>query len=224
MPKSTPNYLTIAADGSTGAVFAGGVQMPEANDSVLPPPNTKSLRWVRASNGAMVANIYATTHDGSGPQNLVVKSAAAPDPGSISRSGNVELWAESGVGSPAVITARAGVIPGAQVATILDSNGNSDFLRYALTGGGLANKKMMNTGFVDLTWVTSNASPIVTVPHGITNGTVPIVTATMGGRGSGALLFAQFDAVDVTNFQVGGICTNSGTLSGTFRCYWTAVG
>ena len=51
-----PNYLTVGADGKAQAVFPGGVQIL-AGDNVT-PPNERRVRWVRASDGALVADAF----------------------------------------------------------------------------------------------------------------------------------------------------------------------
>lgn len=128
MPKSVPNYLSVAADGSVGAIFPGGVQMPEGGGGVGGvPPESQSIRWVRDSTGAMVANIYAASNGGSGPSYMVVKSAVAD-----TYSGTLQLIAEQGALQAATVNAQAG----GQIKTIIDSNGFSSFAKKGAVGPG----------------------------------------------------------------------------------------
>lgn len=212
MPKSVPNYLTVAPSGAVGAVFPGGVQMPEANDVVLPPANTRSLRWVRESNGATVANIYAVNHDGSGPANLVIKSAGVPDLPGPSQSGNVELWAESGAVGAAEVRARAGVTPG-KVAVILDSTGRSDFLlKPTAAAAGIVLGQTNNNG--------GGACPF-TIPAGPARSILVRMSMT-GYVGAGGLYFHGFQipgvGVATRDFFYNLTATHmtAGTISGTF--------
>lgn len=58
MPRSVPNYLTTAADGSVGAEFTGkivarGIELPDGLTDI------SQVKWVRETDGAYVADILA---------------------------------------------------------------------------------------------------------------------------------------------------------------------
>jgi hypothetical protein len=68
VPSSQPNYLTVdPTTGAVGAVFPGGVVIPSVSD---PTPHTgpqiaRTVRWMRGSDGALVADIYGYARGGA---------------------------------------------------------------------------------------------------------------------------------------------------------------
>lgn len=66
MPRrsSIPNFTQVNAQGDTGAIFPGGVQILAGDLNT--PRNERQVRWVRESDGALVAQIFASNYpDGS---------------------------------------------------------------------------------------------------------------------------------------------------------------
>jgi hypothetical protein len=146
VPSSQPNYLTVdPTTGAVGAVFPGGVVIPSVSD---PTPHTgpqiaRTVRWMRGSDGALVADIYGYARGGA------------------TRSG-IQIHAPLVSGyTTAGIIAQVGNVP---PATILDSDGTSVFVQ---TDSGKLFLRGPYNYTVSSTGGTVNTHPLPTVPTGL---------------------------------------------------------
>lgn len=225
MPTSQPNYLVINPDGSTGAQFAGGVAIVGDTDPAYTysaPRAQKSVSWHRDTvTGALIAAVSVGDLNAGTRTEL---DATAQTADGVSRASLIAT-ADSVAAQHATLTALAtgSGAPGEVRRLIIDDSSKSDYLQLAVRPGG---NIQVAFGFTNLVWGGSNISGTVTVSHGISapGGLIPKVIAGMGGADTGALMFAQVDPITATSFGLRGTCTNSSTLSGTFRAYWIAIG
>lgn len=117
MPESQPNYLTISDTGDTSALFSGGLQLIAAGPAGFSDP-TKGVSWIRDPVlGGLAASIVGVDEDLL--QNRLDMRAynAAGD-----RSAAFSASADA-------TTARVSADVGGTIYTIIDSDGESDFLR-----------------------------------------------------------------------------------------------
>lgn len=127
-----PNYLTVGADGTVGAVFPGGVTIPAGTN--LTPPDERKIRWLRDTDGALVAQIIGWTAGTAAEQQ---HSAVAP--GGVSRAQlTLDVDDSAAVGSQAIAQAVAvGANSVAHRATIIDDTDRSSFARL---GAGVSQR------------------------------------------------------------------------------------
>jgi hypothetical protein len=177
-----PSYLTISPDGTVGANFTGLVHAQglnlDAGTSSTPPAQDK-IRWLRVTDGAVIAEIAAYDLSDIQPDPphadaSIILRAQALDPQS-KVSSNVEvinstggLIAALGVtdqtasgqtrAAQAIVYTNAGT---RQVATILDNNGDSSFINVA---GPIA-KTAIDFGSTPFTWPGGTNPYIFTIDH-----------------------------------------------------------
>jgi hypothetical protein len=77
----TPTYLTIAPDGTISANFSGhvqasGVDLPAGVDAVTATNNSR-VRWLRTSDGAVVASIFAFDNGAQAQVSLLAQHGAS---------------------------------------------------------------------------------------------------------------------------------------------------
>lgn len=88
MRSRQQSFTKVGADGEVSGVFPGGVEIGVNPDSLSPPP-TRRIRWVRDSDGALVADIFVVE-----------------DPVTQARSVNVDAYGLAGKKSVASLTAE----------------------------------------------------------------------------------------------------------------------
>ena len=125
LPKSVPNYLTTNSSGEAGAVFPGGVQVTAGTDAT--PTNERRIRWIRDSDGALIAELFG--YKFGGISNLLL---TANDPDSAGAQGEIQLSAGAipfDTGVDVFVTPSGGATIGAK---LLDATGRSGFLKLAV--------------------------------------------------------------------------------------------
>jgi hypothetical protein len=158
---------TIAPDGTVTYDFnahlhARGIDI-DAGLS-FDPPVDRRVRWLRATDGALVADVYATD-DSSGNREAVLiargRSAITADSEIVAR--NEDNTAESAVfrtWAGGGMVPRAEALAGAKQATVLDSNDVSSFLRWIAPSAA-----RIDGGSVVVTFDGVNSAVSATVSH-----------------------------------------------------------
>lgn len=135
MPQAVPNYLTSKSDGSTGAVFPGGLELT-AQDNATPDAE-RVIKWVSATSGAMVAQVYAYTLTNGNFINLEQQAGDALSGARVQHAittknalGNeVTMYLQkAGTALPSPSNDQANFIVGSKFRQALDGNDRSDFL------------------------------------------------------------------------------------------------
>ncbi len=219
-----PNYLTVDQAGRVGASFAGHVHAQgldlDAGASSTPPDQDR-VRWIRQSDGAVVAQEFGYTNPGSATLELGGRPAVATDR-AYSR---LNAYASDGTSVGAQIyasyqqsPASAAVVAGAigSVRVIIDNTGASDYLQVGSTQAAAA-----NWGVSSFVGNGTNSSGGLNVAHGLVR-TPGFAIATIIGIGAYS---EQSAAADATNIHPAFI-TPSGTFANgtTYFFYWLAIG
>lgn len=180
----TPNYLTVNADGSVGADFSGhvsaqGLDLPAGTSST--PPSQDRVRWLRGSDGSVVADVtayevanQATLRLGAyqdSPDTAAAVMVQTPDLLVSLIDSPFEQQLELSAGGIALILdalTPAGVNPGSIVLgnhlgqmTLLDNNGASSFLQLV----GASNWRVC-FGVVSAAGALLTGSNVQSIVHG----------------------------------------------------------
>jgi hypothetical protein len=175
---------TIAPDGTVTYDFdahllARGVDITAGLS--FDPPTDRRVRWLRATDGALVADIYGTD-DGSGHREGVFmargRTAIAADAEIVARNEDntaetavFRTWAGGGM------VPRAETLAGATAqATVLDANDQSAFLRWITPSG-----QRIDAGSIVVTW------------DGVAKGVLATTSHRLGVVGTVVLLGVSFD-------------------------------
>lgn len=117
MPESQPNYLTVNASGDTSALFSGGLQLIAAGPAGFSDP-AKGVSWIRDPVlGGLAASIVGVNED-TLQNRLDMRAYNAAGTRSAAFSASADAT-----------TARVSADVGGTFYTIVDSDGNSDFIR-----------------------------------------------------------------------------------------------
>lgn len=112
------SYIKISATGEASGVFPGGVEILAGVNAT--PPDARTVKWVRESNGAFVASVAAWESGGGAESNARLQ---ARDPAT---SSSAEIVASTT--SPERVTASVTDGVGVFTKRILDVSGHSDFV------------------------------------------------------------------------------------------------
>lgn len=207
MPDVTPLYQTVNTDGSIDFRFPGGLTIPIPNGTA--PPEDTRIDWVRDTDGALVAQVYAQT-DSSDEHNTLYK---VQDPDNLTRLAQI---AQTVSEVKALSEIHAGTAYGLFATTdalLIDSAGKSSFPR--LPAHAL---RVFNAGVV-----TVNAGVNLAVAHGLVNpdtgvGIVPISVVATNNHGGGIAITPVITAVGAVNFNL----QNNSAANSNF--FWMAFG
>ena len=210
----TPTYLTVNPDGSIGALFTGGIQIPLAQGTNTPTqaPRARKVAFV-TSNGVEGAEVAAVDNTTTHPLPTVetfqawLQAARPPAGGAAQQAAEVDLVlvdANGTITDQLVLrdnptsnpTTQLRALLGAAAVTILDSNQGSGFLQL------LSTQKLRFTGGIsNFTWPgASQKSNVISIGHGL--GAAPLTFGVLGTDSNAALVtnYTGFDA-NVINFQ-----------------------
>lgn len=157
MPDSVNNVLSLAPDGSVSADFsgrigAGGLDLDLAVGGVVPPQNSNRIQWKRVLDGAARAGLLATQLSGNTD---TITDLYAQSPANASHQADVIAHAADSV----LANTRVDVKADAQQRTLLDSAGNSDYLR----GDGFTSLPSNSTWSTGLWGGAGNGSPFTAI-------------------------------------------------------------
>lgn len=136
MPKITPAYIKVGADGTATGVFPGGIEIPSAPSVSYPASPGQAVSWVRQSDGALVAEVIGSEDGTYSRIDSIAKAIAA------GRIGLNKASARSFNGSEAFLSLfgqadnSTDVIAGAGAETryLLRSDGRSDYVQNVCLG------------------------------------------------------------------------------------------
>jgi hypothetical protein len=211
----------IGVDGSltydfTGHIHAQGLDLDAGGGA----GNNPNVRWLRTSDGALVAQIDAS----SVGHVSTIEMVADDTSGSVGSAALTAIYDEN-VPLASVLASAAYVGPPStplitnRVAKIIDGAGVSDFLQLAARA-----QRSINFGVNQVTFAASTLSAPTAINHGLTSapgiGKTPIaVLATSIG---GALITYDTRAYNATQFTAQGLFGTATT--GTFSFVWIAIG
>lgn len=126
----SPLLLTIAADGRVTADFEGHISAEGLDldmGETATPPEDRKIRWLRASDGTRLAEIYAW-HGGAGFPEHALLSLRAYDRENLDSNAELEVNA----GGDGSLPSRVLAVAGLQSRVIVRGDGASDFVQRAL--------------------------------------------------------------------------------------------
>lgn len=126
MPRVTPAYIKVDANGHASGVFPGGVEIPTPPNIVSIGDSQRSVTWARTEDGIPLAQVSGIRQNVDGGQLWLsaFRKVGYPQGTSLSIT-----QSDTGYGD---IYARVG--EGAFLRKILDSAGKSDFVTGASNG------------------------------------------------------------------------------------------
>lgn len=123
MPRSVDTSALMLPN---GAAIGLGLTLVAGNVGV--PPNNGRIRWIRTSDGAVIADIYADSEDFGGGQfgNHMILRSLEPTQG----PGGVSSFVDLQTDNPGVSHAQVDVGAGTSRATLINDLNQSDFPRF----------------------------------------------------------------------------------------------
>lgn len=131
----SPLLLTIAADGRVTADFEGHISAEGLDldmGETATPPEDRKIRWLRASDGTRLAEIYAW-HGGAGFPEHALLSLRAYDHENPNSNAELEVNAGGDGSAPSRVLAAAGL----ESRVIVRGDGASDFVRANVVGSNM---------------------------------------------------------------------------------------
>lgn len=209
-----PTFFRTAADGSVGAIFPGGVELPV---NTTPSPNpARRVYWER-DDGATVAELWGM--DQGGIQRLYLGSYDPDAPTQVSAGLKLDIDpAGSSVGAQALNFPSS-----AAAVRIIGSDDTSGFVRFA--EGPTVERVARGTASIVFP-PGANAAATVVIPHGLPD---EPVNMQMTGLNSGTAFWHAMatGAVnwDHANIEWGAQLVNGVSLpGGRFFFSWVAFG
>lgn len=221
--RSQPNYLTTDASGDVSAQFTGGIQIATFLGSPAFNPNeSRQVKWVRDSDGAMTAFVLGYQ---DGANDGLYLSSQRPD-APIGRDAFIDIASH-------ISNDDAHVYAGASNSTtgygtlVVNSLGQSAFLQ--LLGHEIANYQKLRIAFGATGPIFVNGGSITTsvnVAHGLGAAPIMVVVSSWAEDSGIWLPYYGSGAWSSTDFQVAAIDVRGfghgpGNLSGT---RWMAIG
>lgn len=221
----SPTYLTIDGQGRVSASFTGlinalGLVIPSGVSTTV-PAGVNEIAWERASDGALVANVWAGEAGGvdvvqvnaGNPQHPLESQATAILQASTTASSDaVGVFNGTFSGRHAIVFDLANVLY-----TALDSAGNSRFVQ----NGGDVNVKLA-AGQTNVTFSGSSFSNTVPVFPALPGGASALVPVAGAGAGAGVGVTATVVSTNPLEFTVTGAYP-FGVLTQVELVYWLAI-
>lgn len=154
--------LTDEFDGEI--IASGGIRILATN--LLTPPDSRRVRWVEETNGAMVAQINGFSDPGLDVQGLYM--AAVDEGGNLPNSPNAQFGAERLAGLLRTYAQTYDGISAPETRVLIDSNIDSNFAQRFSAGASLLADNRFNGGVVTPLYPGgSTVSNALAVNHGL---------------------------------------------------------
>ena len=165
MPRSEPNYLTTLPNGDISALFSGGIQILAGTDAS--PPDSRQVRWVEETGGALVAQILAYDFIFGGTNHSLSSEWILNNPiGGAGHLGQalIGLFGEDPQGGLnwRVLAQAQSNAGGAASATVIDSAEQSSFLQLIST-----RRLRVEVGRATIVWNGTALSNITAINHNL---------------------------------------------------------
>jgi hypothetical protein len=211
-----PNSYSIDAAGNVNLT---GLNLPAGTTST--PPNQSRVRWLRTTDGAVVATLYATETGGRDIFQATATATAAANAArmllaalsqSAANLAAFTLNAAADTGGTSSIGAQAG----GQTITLLDDADRSSFLQLAAVG-----QLALDLGIATLTWTASQTATAI-VSHALGRTPQAILTAPHFAPGTANWFTWGASSAGAANFTLTSVFQTA--FTGTRDFYWAAIG